>query len=62
MEMPQIFENKEFGKVRVMEYNGAPWFVASDVAKALGYERPADAVNIHCKKANKITQYFHRIG
>ena len=57
MEMPQIFENKEFGKVRVMEYNGAPWFVASDVAKALGYERPADAVNIHCKKANKITQY-----
>ena len=57
MEMPQIFENKEFGKVRVTEYNGAPWFVASDVAKALGYERPADAVNIHCKKANKITQY-----
>ena len=34
MEMPQIFENKEFGKVRVTEYNGAPWFVASDVAKA----------------------------
>ena len=30
---------------------------SGDVAKALGYERPADAVNIHCKKTNKITQY-----
>lgn len=56
MEMPQIFENKEFGKVRVMEYNGAPWFVASDVAKALGYANPQEATREHCKKVNKITQ------
>ena len=53
----QIFTKKEFGSVRVVEHEGEPWFVASDVAKALGYERPADAVNIHCKKTNKITQY-----
>lgn len=53
----KIFENPEFGKVRVVKQNGEPWFVARDVAKALGYERPADAVNSHCKKANKITQY-----
>ena len=32
-----------------------PWFVASDVAKALGYEKPNNAVNEHCKKMNKIT-------
>lgn len=55
MEMPQIFENKEFGKVRAVEHNGAPWFVGSDVAKALGYERPNDAVNAHCKKINKLS-------
>lgn len=53
----KIFEKAEFGSVRVVTYKNEPWFVASDVAKALGYERPADAVNIHCKKANKITQY-----
>ena len=55
MEMPQIFENREFGKVRAVEHNGAPWFVGSDVAKALGYERPNDAVNAHCKKINKFS-------
>lgn len=34
----QIFKNAEFGEVRVVEHEGQPWFVASDVAKALGYE------------------------
>lgn len=53
----KIFEKAEFGSVRVVMKDKEPWFVARDVAKALGYERPADAVNIHCKKANKITQY-----
>lgn len=51
----QIFEKAEFGKVRVVERDGQPWFVASDVAKALGYERPNDAVNAHCKKINKFS-------
>lgn len=53
----KIFDNREFGSVRVVNKDGEPWFVASDVAKALGYERPADAVNAHCKKVNKISQY-----
>lgn len=51
----KIFQNKEFGDVRVVEHEGQPWFVASDVAKALGYERPNDAVNAHCKKLNKFS-------
>lgn len=33
----KIFENSEFGAVRVVDVNGEPWFVASDVARALGY-------------------------
>ena len=37
MEMPQIFENKEFGAVRTFrEKAGEPLFVAKDVALALG--------------------------
>lgn len=49
----KIFEKVEFGSVRVVMKDGEPWFVASDVARALGYERPNDAVNAHCKKVNK---------
>ena len=36
--VPQVFENKEFGAIRAMrDDDGEPWFVASDIAKALGY-------------------------
>ena len=52
----QIFTKKEFGSVRVVEHNGEPWFVASDVARALGYVDPSQAVRDNCKKTNKITR------
>ena len=45
----KIFENPEFGQVRTVVYNGKPYFVAIDVAKALGYSNPYDAVSRHCK-------------
>ena len=48
----QIFEKAEFGKVRIVMRNGEPWFVARDVAVALGYADPADAIQRHCKKIN----------
>jgi anti-repressor protein len=36
--VPQVFESKEFGTIRAMrDEGGEPWFVASDIAKALGY-------------------------
>ena len=44
-----IFENKEFGKNRTIEIDGKPWFVAVDIALALGYNNPRDAVQRHCK-------------
>lgn len=34
----QLFENPEFGKIRVVERNGEPWFVAADVCRALEIE------------------------
>lgn len=46
----QIFQNEQFGKVRIaMNESDEPLFCLADVAKALGYSRPADAVNQHCK-------------
>lgn len=49
MQELKIFENSEFGSVRTVEVNGKPYFVANDVAKALGYAKPANAVSAHCK-------------
>jgi len=38
----QIFENSEFGSVRTVVIDNEPWFVASDIAKALGYRMASD--------------------
>lgn len=46
-----IFENSEFGKVRVIEKDGEPWFIANEVARALGYTNPSKATNDHCKRS-----------
>lgn len=35
----QIFENQQFGKIRAIEQNGDPWFVAADVCRALEIDR-----------------------
>ncbi len=50
----QIFECEEFGKVRTLQDDdGRILFCGSDVAKALGYRIPKDAVSAHCKGAVK---------
>ena len=43
----QIFENEEFGKVRVIEIGGAPWFVGKDVTTILGYGNGSRDINRH---------------
>lgn len=46
----QQFANEELGaNLRIVDRDGQPWFVAKDVAAALGYARTADAVREHCK-------------
>lgn len=49
----KIFENKAFGKVRVIERNNEPWFVGKDVAEVLGYSNPSKAVIAHVKDCHK---------
>ena len=51
-----IFNNDEFGQIRTVEIDGKPYFVANDIAKSLGYVRPADAISQHCRYTVK-----HRI-
>lgn len=45
----QIFQNTEFGELRVLEQNGKPYFPATACAKALGYVNTKDAIIRHCK-------------
>ncbi|MDO4157357.1 MAG: phage antirepressor KilAC domain-containing protein [Oscillospiraceae bacterium] len=50
----QIFTNELFGSVRTLEQNdGKVLFFGSDVAKALGYKRPNDAISTHCRATVK---------
>ena len=45
----QIFSNAKFGEIRTIEENGTVLFCGSDIAKALGYTRPNDAISAHCR-------------
>lgn len=49
----QVFNNSEFGEIRTIEENGTPLFCGSDIAKALGYAKPQNAVAAHAKGALK---------
>lgn len=40
-----IFENEAFGKVRTLNLNGEPWFVAVDVCSVLNLSNPTIAVS-----------------
>ena len=40
-----IFENEAFGKVRTLNLNGEPWFVAADVCSVLDLSNPTIAVS-----------------
>ena len=40
----QVFENSDFGKVRVVERDSEPWFVAADICRALDIGNPSQAI------------------
>lgn len=50
----QVFQNEEFGEVRTTEVNGEIWFVAKDVAGALGYVNQNEAVQDHVDIEDKL--------
>lgn len=41
----QTFENERFGRVRTIEQNGEPWFIARDVCECLSIGKYRDAVS-----------------
>ena len=49
----KIFQNSRFGEIRTITEDGRTLFCGSDVAKALGYAKPQNAIAAHCKGALK---------
>lgn len=58
----QIFENKEFGKIRTVEINNEPYFVGKDVADILGYSNTRDALSKHIDDEDKLTSQIATAG
>jgi prophage antirepressor-like protein len=45
----KIYESDEFGKLGILMIDGKPYFPASECAKTLGYAKPFNAVERHCR-------------
>ena len=58
----QIFNNPEFGDVRIVDKNGEPLFVGRDVAVALGYSNPNDALTKHVPDKFKLVSQIAIAG
>ena len=58
----KIFESPEFGKVRTVEINGEAWLVGKDVAEALGYVKPENAIANHVDDEDKTTTLIQGTG
>jgi prophage antirepressor-like protein len=51
----QIFQNVEFGAIRTMSNEqGEPMFCGKDVALALGYKKPLDAIAHHVESEDSV--------
>lgn len=58
----QIFKNELFGEVRTTIINGEPWFVGRDVATALGYSKPENAISAHVHDDDKTSTLIQGSG
>lgn len=52
----QIFNSEEFGDIRTVTIENEPWFVGKDVATALGYAKPLNALSAHVEKDDSLKQ------
>ena len=53
MNQMEIYKNPEFGTIRTVEIDGEPWLVGKDVALALGYKNPQEAIRSHVDAEDK---------
>ena len=44
----QVFEHRQFGKIRTISIDGAAWFVGNDICEALGYAKARKCLKEIC--------------
>ena len=56
-EETQIFKHEQFGQIRTMlDEQGEPLFVGSDIARELGYSDPQKSLKMHVDNEDKLTR------
>ena len=58
----KIFENEQFGKVRILEIENEPYFVGKDVAEILGYTNTRKALIDHVDEEDKTSNETLRVN
>lgn len=58
----QSFKNPDFGQVRIVNVNGEPWLVGSDVATSLGYADAQKAIKNHVDEDDKLIRQISVSG
>lgn len=57
-----FFKHEEFGEIRTLNIGGEPWFVGKDIAVALGYSAPRNAIQAHVDNEDKTTALIQCTG
>lgn len=60
--MKELVKMFDQNKIRTVILKGEPWFVAKDVAEALGYTNTNDAINTHCRGVAKRYPILDSLG
>ena len=58
----QSFNNEEFGEIRTVTIKDETWFVGRDVATALGYAKPENAIATHVSDEDKTSTLIQGSG
>lgn len=61
-ETPTVFNHPQFGELRTVEIDGVVWFVGKDVAAALGYKKPENAIANHVSDEDKTSTLIQGSG
>ena len=57
-----VFRSKEFGQIRTCTVEGETYFVGKDVASALGYKKPENAIATHIDEEDKTSTLIQGSG
>ena len=58
----KIFNNPEFGDVRIIMIENEPWWIGRDIARALSYAKPENAVASHVDDEDKTSTLIQGSG